>query len=260
MVFKKCINIGKSTLYEGDTFEVMESLRDKSFDVIFADLPYGTTKCPWDTVIDLERIWSNYKRLIKDSGVILLSAQVPFNVVLGMSNLEWLKYEWIWEKTQATGHYNAKNMPMKAHENIMVFYKKLPYYNPQKTIGHKPINSYTKKADVANKTEVYGKVNKDISGGGETDRYPRSVQVFASDKQKRKSDGTIHSTQKPLALLEYLMNTYAKPGFTVLDNTTGSGTTNEACEKLGIYSVGIDNDPKSISKAVKRLNTLYGVH
>lgn len=109
-------------------------------------------------------------------------------------------------------------------------------------------------------TEVYEKVSKDISGGGETDRYPRSVQIFASDKQKRKSDGTLHSTQKPLALLEYFMKTYAKPGFIVLDNTMGSGTTNEACEILGIHSVGIDNDPVSFLKAVKRINNLYGVH
>lgn len=115
-------------------------------------------------------------------------AQTPFDKVLGASNLKMLKYEWIWEKTQATGYFNAKKMPMKTHENILVFYKKTPKFYPQKTKGHKPINSYTKKAEVCNKTEIYGKVKQDISGGGETDRYPRSVQVFSSDKQKTKLD------------------------------------------------------------------------
>jgi ribosomal protein S9 len=152
----------------GDCLEIMPIFPDKSFDAIIADLPYGTTQAPWDSIIDLPKLWEQYKRLIKDNGVILLFAQTPFDKVLGCSNLEWLRYEWIWEKTQATGFLNAKKMPMKAHESIIVFYKKLPKYNPQKTTGHKPINSYTKRADVQNKTTLYGKVDKDVSGGGET--------------------------------------------------------------------------------------------
>ena len=186
----------------GDCLKIMETFPDKSFDAIMADLPYGTTQCKWDSPINLQHLWSHYKRLIKPNGVILLFAQTPFDKVLGCSNLEWLKYEWIWEKTQATGFLNAKKMPMKAHENVLVFYNKTPKYYPQKTTGHKPVNSYTKKAKVQNKTTLYGKVDKDVSGGGETDRYPRSVQIFASDKQKTKLDGTIHPTHKPVALME----------------------------------------------------------
>jgi site-specific DNA-methyltransferase (adenine-specific) len=131
-------------LYNGDCLEVMKSIPNKSIDLILCDLPYGITKCKWDTPIDLFAMWNQYNRIIKDNAPILLFAQTPFDKVLGSSNLSMLKYEWIWEKTQATGHLNAKKMPMKAHENILVFYKKLPIYNPQKTTGHKPIHSYTK--------------------------------------------------------------------------------------------------------------------
>ena len=123
----------------GDCFDLMPNIADKSIDLICADLPYGTTNCKWDSILPLDKLWQEYKRIIKDNGCILLFAQTPFDKVLGSSNLEWLKYEWIWEKTQATGFLNAKKMPMKAHENILVFYKNLPTYNPQKTFGHKPI-------------------------------------------------------------------------------------------------------------------------
>lgn len=172
----------KKQVILGDCFDHFPYIPDKSIDLIFADLPYGTTKCKWDSILPLDKLWVEYKRIIKDNGCILLFYQTPFDKILGCSNLEWLRYEWIWEKTQATGFLNAKKMPMKAHENILVFYKNIPTYNPQKTFGHKPINSYTKRADVQNKTDIYGKVKKDISGGGETDRYPRSVQIFSSDK------------------------------------------------------------------------------
>lgn len=239
-------------MIHADCFDVFPYIGSGTVDAIICDLPYGTTKCKWDSALDLDKLWVQYKRIIKERGVIVLFAQTPFDKVLGCSNLDWLRYEWIWEKTQATGFFNAKKMPMKAHENILVFYKKTPKFNPQKTTGHKPINSYTKKVEVINRTEIYGKVKKDMSGGGETDRYPRSVQVFASDKQKTKLDGTIHSTQKPKALLEMLVKTYTDEGDLVLDNTMGSGTTNLACFKLNRKSIGIDNDIKSFDKAVKR--------
>ena len=146
-------------LYEGDCLKLMKQLERKSVDMILCDLPYGTTRCKWDSVIDLRGLWEEYERIIKDNGAILLFAQTPFDKVLGMSNSKLLKYEWIWEKTQATGHLNAKKMPMKAHENILVFYKKLPIYNPQKTEGHKPINKYTKYISTQNNTELYGCVS-----------------------------------------------------------------------------------------------------
>ena len=170
--------IQENSVINADCLEAMKYIKDKSVDLILADLPYGSTKAVFDSQIDLVKLWEQYKRIIKDNGAILLFAQTPFDKVLGASNLEMLKYEWIWEKTQATGFLNAKKMPMKSHENILVFYKKLPMYNPQKTYGHKPINTYTKLAKVQNKTELYGEVKQDVSGGGDTDRYPRSVLVF----------------------------------------------------------------------------------
>jgi site-specific DNA-methyltransferase (adenine-specific) len=231
----------------------MRTIPDKSVDAIICDLPYGTTACKWDSVIPFEPLWAQYKRIIKDNGAIVLTAQTPFDKVLGCSNLEWLKYEWIWEKTQATGHFNAKKAPMKAHENILVFYNKQPTYNPQKTQNHKPTNKYTKKADVVNKTQVYGKVKIDISGGGETDRFPRSIQIFASDKQKNKLNGTLHPTQKPLALMEYLVKTYTNQGDTVLDNCMGSGTTGVACKNLGRNFIGIEQDANYFDIAKNRI-------
>ena len=245
--------IKPNSLILGDCFDIMPFISDKSVDMILADLPFGTTHCKWDTPLDLERLWIEYKRIIKDKGVIVLFAQTPFDKVLGCSNLEWLKYEWIWEKTQATGFYNAKIMPLKAHENILVFYKQPPIYNPIKTTGHKPVNSYTKKAEVQNRTEIYGKVKNDISGGGETDRYPRSVLKFSSDKQKNKLNGTIHSTQKPLALCEYLIKTYTNEGDLVLDNVMGSGTTCLAALNTGRNTIGIEKEKKYYDITIKRI-------
>lgn len=165
-----------------------------------------------------------------------------------------LKYEWIWEKTQATGFLNAKKAPLKSHENVLVFYKKPPTYNPQKTTGHKPMNSYTKKASVQNKTEVYGKVSKTVSGGGSTERYPRSVQVFSSDKQKNKLDGTIHPTQKPLKLIEYFVKSYSNENDLILDNTMGSGTTCLAAKNLNRNYIGIEQEKEYFDITLKRMN------
>lgn len=246
--------IKPNQIYLGDCLSVMQEIEDKSVDLILCDLPYGTTKCKWDSVIDLEKLWIQYRRIIKSNGAILLFAQTPFDKVLGCSNLDWLKYEWIWEKTQASGFFNAKKMPMKAHENILVFYENLPTFNIQKTTGHKPVNSYTKKASVQNKTEVYGKVNKDVSGGGETDRFPRSVQLFSSDKQKNKLNGTIHPTQKPLALCEYFVRSYTNENDLVLDNTMGSGTTCLAAKNLNRQFIGIEKEEKYFNIAKQRLN------
>ena len=132
-------------LYNGDCLEIMKDIPDGSIDMILCDLPYQRTQNKWDSIIPFEPLWEQYKRILKENGVVILFAQTPFDKVLGCSNLEWLKYEWIWEKTQATGYFNAKKMPMKAHENILVFYNKTPKFNPQKTEGHKPVNTYTKK-------------------------------------------------------------------------------------------------------------------
>lgn len=224
--------IAKSDLinksFFGDCLDVMPSLPEKVYDMVLADLPFGTTKCDWDSIIDLPKMWKCLDRIVKPNAPILLFAQTPFDKVLGSSNLSMLRYEWIWEKTEATGFFNAKKMPLKAHENILVFYKKLPFYEPLKTTGHSPVNTFTKKASVQNRTSVYGKSSTDIKGGGSTDRYPRSVILFPTEKQVNKNNDTIFSTQKPVGLLSYFIKTYSKPNDLILDMCAGSGTTGEA--------------------------------
>jgi site-specific DNA-methyltransferase (adenine-specific) len=242
-----------NSIYHGDCLYALNEIKDESIDMILCDLPYNTTKAKWDVALDLTSLWNHYERIIKPNGAILLFAQTTFDKVLGCSNLPLLRYEWIWEKTQATGFLNAKKMPLKAHENILVFYKKPPKYNPQKTQGHKPMHSYTKKPEIQNKTELYGDMNKTISGGGDTDRYPRSVLKFASDKQKTKLDGTIHPTQKPLALCEYLIKTYTDEGDLILDNTAGSGTTGLAAKNLNRKFILMEKELKWIEVIRKRI-------
>lgn len=236
-------------LWYGDCLNLMNNISDKSIDMILCDLPYGTTNCRWDSIILFDKLWEQYNRIIKDNGAIVLFAQTPFDKVLGASNLEMLKYEWIWEKTAATGHLNAKKMPMKAHENILVFYKKLPTYNPQMSEGHKPVNSYTKYISTQNKTEIYGNCKTEVNGGGSTKRYPRSVLTFASDKQTC----CLHPTQKPVALCEYLIKTYTNEGEVVLDNCMGSGTTGVACVNTGRRFIGIELDNKIFEIAKERI-------
>jgi len=231
---------------QGDCLERMKEIDSGSVDMILADQPYGTTACKWDSVIDLPLMWEQLNRVIKPNGAIALMAQTPFDKVLGCSNLNMLKYEWVWEKTAATGHLNAKKMPMKAHENILIFYSKLPTYNPQKTTGHKPVNSYTKRNGDG---ECYGSTIE-VSGGGAVDRYPRSLQVFKSDKQKNK----LHPTQKPVALMEYLIKTYTNEGDTVLDFTMGSGTTGVAAKNFDRKFIGIEMDEGYFDIAKTRIN------
>jgi DNA modification methylase len=215
-------------------------------DMILTDLPYGTTNAKWDSCVDLESMWKWLSCYRYHTTPVLLFAQTPFDKILGSSNIKQLKYEWIWEKTTATGHLNAKKMPMKAHENILVFYDKLPLYVPQKTTGHKPVNSYTKHTGDG---ELYGKTEIGISGGGQTDRYPRDVLKFASDKQKI----SIHSTQKPLELLRYLIRTYTEIGDTVLDFTSGSMSLAVACYLEGRNSICIEKDTSQYLKSVEWL-------
>lgn len=236
-------------ILHGDCFDLMPGLPDASVDMVLCDLPYGTTRCSWDSVVDLDELWKHYLRIVKPNGAIVLFAQAPFDKVLGVSNISMLRYEWVWEKTQATGHLNAKKMPMKAHENILVFYRSLPVYNPQITTGHKPVNSYTKRVEVQNRSGIYGYMGKELSGGGKTDRFPRSVLRFPSDKQR----SSLHPTQKPLALCEYLIATYTNPGDLVLDNCAGSGTTGLAAQNLGRRFVLMEKEEKYFQICKQRI-------
>lgn len=245
-------------LQQGDCLDLMKTLDDKSVDLILCDLPYGTTRNKWDSIIDLELLWEQYNRVIKDRGAILLFAQTPFDKVLGVSNLENLRYEIIWQKTAPTGFLNAKKMPMKAHENILVFYKKLPTYNPQMTQGHpRKVSSKKSRTNSANRhtkkslkgESNYGVFANEIEGYDSTERYPLSVQVFAKDQQKE----NYHPTQKPVALLEWLLKTYSNEGDLVLDNCMGSGSTGVACVNLNRNFIGMELTEQYFEIAKERI-------
>ena len=239
-------------LYNGDCLEIMKQLIDKGVkvDAIIADIPYGTTRCKWDVIIPFDKMWNCIKQIRKDKSPIILFGSEPFSSALRLSNIKEYKYDWKWEKTQATGFFNAKKQPMRCIEDICVFYKKQCLYNPQKTNGHKPINNYTKYLKTVNKTQVYGKCTRELSGGGNTDRYPRQLLTYSSDKQTC----YLHPTQKPIALMEYLLKTYTNKGDIVLDFTMGSGTTGVACKKLNRNFIGIELDENYFKIAEDRIN------
>lgn len=246
-------------LWNGDCLELMKNIPDRSIDMIFTDLPYSTTRCHWDCEVDLDKLWEQYKRIIKKNGCIALWAQAPFSHILAMSNLNWYRYEWVIEKTKATGHLNAKKMPMKAHENVMIFgnlddspesiqifYDKLPTYNPQKTTGHTPVHNYTKHTTDG---ECYGDVKIGVSGGGSTERYPRDVLKFKWDTQK----SSLHPTQKPIEACEYFIKTYTEINDIVLDSCMGSASTGVAAKNLGRKFIGIEKDIDIYETAVRRI-------
>ena len=235
-------------LINGCCLEEMKHIKAGSVDMVLADPPYGTTACKWDSVIALEPMWEQLKRIIKPNGAIVLTAQTPFDKVLGCSNLGMLKYEWVWEKTAATGHLNAKKQPMKAHENVLVFYSKQPTYKPQKTTGHARKISTAHHKRNSKKTDNYGAHG--LTGYDSTERYPRSVLLFPSDKQK----SALHPTQKPVALMEYFLGTYTEEGQLVLDFAMGSGTTGVACKRLKRDFIGIEKAADTFNIACKRIN------
>lgn len=231
-------------LQHGDCLDLMRDLPDASIDMVMCDLPYGTTQNAWDSVIPLDLLWAQYRRVCR--GAIVLTAQCPFDKLLGASNLQMLKYEWIWKKESGTGHLNAKKAPLKDHENVLVFYSKPPTYNPQMREGFKP---YVAKQG-AKKSENYGAQTGALTVSEGT-RYPLTVIEFARDKEKA------HPTQKPVALMEYLIRTYTNEGDTVLDNCMGSGTTGEACMNTGRQFVGIEKNSDYFQHAQLRITAAW---
>lgn len=223
----------------------MDNIPDKSVDMILTDLPYGTTQCKWDSIIPFEPLWQQYNRIIKDNGAIVLFGTEPFSSHLRLSNLKNYKYDWIWDKVKGTGFLNAKKQPMRNHELISVFYKKQCTYNPQKTLGHVKKKSYRRKEL---QTDVYGEMKNDYTYES-TERYPRSIQVFSTDTQK----SSLHPTQKPVALCEYMIKTYTNEGDLILDSCMGSGTTGVAAKNLGRRFIGIELDEKYFEIAKNRI-------
>lgn len=235
------MEIKPNNIYQGDCLELMKDISDKSIDLILCDLPYGTTRNRWDVQLPLTKLWESYKRIIKDNGAIVLFAQTPFDKILGASNLNMLKYEWIYQKGYATGFLNSKKMPLKIHENILVFYSKRPVYNPQMRTGFKPYKTKTGK-----QSTNYGKFKQiDTINNGE--RYPIDIIKFNRDKIR------LHPTQKPVALLEYLIKTYTNENDVVLDNVMGSGSTIVACINTNRQYIGMELNEEYFEIAKNRI-------
>lgn len=233
-------------LYLGDCLEIVPTLPDNSVDAIIADWPYGVTRCKWDSVIPLDNLWPECKRVIKPRGAIVLFGSQPFTSALIMSNIDWFKYCLVWEKDRATGFLDANRKPLKCHEDIVVFSDGQTTYNPQKTTGHPPVNNPGKNRHSAKHYSSYAVT----SNSGSTERFPRSVIFYNGHNS---AHGVLHPTQKPVALLEYLIRTYTNAGDTVLDNTMGSGTTGAACINTGRKFIGIEKDPGYFEIAKKRI-------
>lgn len=235
-------------LKQGDCLELMKDILDGSIDMILCDLPYGTTACKWDTVIPFEPLWEQYKRIIKDNGVICLFGSEPFSTELRHSNLKMFRYDWIWFKNMKTGFASAKYQPMKSHEIISVFYKKTPVYNPQKR-KRTTQPSGNKKTDWG---ECYGGFKTDSKPNNQTDYVlPNTVIDFI--KCIHAPETRYHPTQKPVSLLKYLVKTYTNEGDTVLDNCMGSGSTGVACVNTGRNFIGMELDPGYFEIAKKRI-------
>ncbi len=231
-------------IYCGDCLEVVKDIDDKSIDMILCDLPYGTTACKWDTIIPFEPLWEQYKRIIKDNSAIVLFGSEPFSSYLRLSNINWYRYDWIWDKVRPSGFQIAKYVPMKRHEIISIFCDKTPKWNPIKEKLNKIV-----KGRVCSKSDSSPLKYNDGIIREYTDKNPQSILVFY-----KQSDGSyVHPTQKPVALFEYLIKTYTNKGELVLDNCIGSGTTAIACLKTNRNFIGIELEPKYVEIANKRI-------
>lgn len=240
-------------LWNGDCLVLMNDIADKSVDMILCDLPYGTTKCSWDVVIPFDELWNQYNRIIKENGTIVLFGSEPFSSMLRQSNLKHYKYDLYWVKEKPTNFMQLKRRFGKLTENICVFYKRQCTYNPQmvkhegKLVTNKPSERNAKFRSVVASNSPSQKIMPYKDTGY---RYPCDLLKF----NREKLGSTLHPTQKPVALLEYLIKTYTNPGETVLDNCMGSGSTGVACVNTGRRFVGIELEQKYFDIAVQRIS------
>lgn len=234
------MRLGAGEFWNGDCLEMMADIPSGSVDMVLCDLPYGTTQNKWDSVLPLDRLWAEYWRVCKPNAAVVLTAAQPFTSVLTVSALKDYKYEWIWRKTNATGHLNARKQPMREHEAVLVFSRGTPPYNAQ---GLTPYNKVTRRSHKGSAN--YGKFAAE--NFQEWTNWPKTILPFGYDSAKR------HPTQKPVALFEYLIRTYANPGDLVLDNTAGSGTTAIAAENALCRWLCIERDPDYYAMAVARI-------
>lgn len=232
-------------LGQGDAIELMEVLPDGCVDFLFTDPPYGTTRNKWDSPVDLNRFWQEARRVTKDNGCIAIWGQAPFSYSVAMAAKDIFRYEWVVEKGNAKGFLNAKKAPLRAHENVLIFYKKQSLYNPQKTTGHERKTAVRRNGTG---TTNYGKATK-TSSYDSTERYPRDIIKFSWDTQKSK----LHPTQKPAEACRYFIATYTDPGMMVLDPFMGSGSTGEAAKSIGRDFIGFERDPGYFKVASDRI-------
>ena len=241
------IAIGNAVLYHGDCLQLLPGVAPDSIDLIATDLPYGSTQCAWDTPLPLEQLWGEYRRILAPGGCVVMTATMPFAAVVVASNLSWFRHDAVWVKNRATGHLNAKRAPLRAHEHILTFSPGRHVYNPQKSDGHKPVNTfYTRSSG-----KCFGVAERITIGGGQTSRYPTTIQHFSVVSNSGKN--RLHPTQKPLELFEWIIATYSNPGDVVLDNCFGSGTSALASLKLGRGFIGMELDEACFKAACTRL-------
>nr|WP_295602474.1 site-specific DNA-methyltransferase [uncultured Terrisporobacter sp.] len=251
------IEDGRYRLYQGDCLEIMKNLKDKSIDCIICDLPYGvTSKNKWDTIIPYEPLWKEYKRIIKDNGAIILFGQDKFTAKTMLSNEKMHRYNLVWNKVLTSGFLNAGRMPLREHEDIMIFYKKSPTYNPQFTEG-KPLHGMGAKfKKIKNNNNNYNDFNScnnpSANREGDTKKYPKSILTFP----RKSSSKMLHPTEKPVELLEYLIKTYSNEGDVILDNCMGSGSTGVACLKTNRDFIGIELDKGYFNMSKNRIENI----
>jgi site-specific DNA-methyltransferase (adenine-specific) len=254
-------NVSRCTMLHGDCLELMKGLEDNSVNMIFADLPYGTTNCHWDVVIPLDKLWNQWNRIAKKNAAIVLTGQQPFTTDIINSNRKNFRYEIIWQKTQAVGFLDANRKPMRAHENILVFYRKLPTYNPQKTMAETSSLRVIKPNSKRGGQHYSDFKNMPTHGSDDKLRFPTSVlkisnwngALFGRDFKKVK-----HPTQKPVELLDWIIKTYTNEGDTVLDCVMGSGTTAVSCKQNGRHFIGIEKERTFYNIAISRVSECCG--
>jgi len=248
-----------NNIYLGDCLEVMKEIKDQSIDMVLCDLPYGSIMCKWDIIIPLNKLWECYNKITKENTAIVLFGCQPFTSLLGASNIEDLKYSWVWEKTKPTNFLNSKKVPLRGFEDVLVFYKKQPIYNPQ---GLLIVNRKVKNTGTKNRTGAT-KANGDQSFHGHIadptnqnndyhqkfTNFPRGIILQAQNGSFK----SLHPTEKPVALLEYLIKTYTNENDLVLDNTCGSGSTLVAAQNLNRRFIGIEKEEKYFNIAKERL-------
>lgn len=244
------------TLLNGDCLELMATLPDASVDMVMCDLPYGTTSCAWDSIIPFNNLWSEYRRIAKQNAAIVLTSAQPFTTALIASNMDEFKYCWYWNKSKVTGFANAKKQPLRHVEDVAVFYRKPPTYNPQGLIAFgKTVNKGKSAGGGTVQGEQIGNGKGALRSGldyvQEFTNYPRQILEIASE------GSTIHPTQKPVALMEYLIRTYTNEGNVILDNIMGSGTTGVACMNSDRIFIGIERDSTHFENAKNRINAAY---